>query len=231
MPVREDSRDGVERFSVSGEKERWLEFLSLEHATLAPPLDFSREDEAFLVARAPVRGRRIRDGRIPTGCGAPLFLQACAAASFLQASGLWLDEEDLFEAVWDMEEGTPRLWLARSPASLRRGGPGPAAAPVLAGFLDRLFSRRRRIEHPAARGLFDRLLATDARRTAARSSGFRARSVTFQSSPRGTRPARGRARSDPEADTSGRRTGARWPRRPAPCSETVLLASLRRRTA
>src|SRR5258706_1960922 len=162
MPVREDSRDGVERFSVSGEKERWLEFLSLEHATLAPPLDFSREDGTFLVARAPVPGRRIRDGRIPTGCGAPLFLQACAAASFLQASGLWLDEEDLCEAVWDVAEGTPRLWLVRSPASLSRGGPGPAAAPILAGFLDRLFSRRRRIEHPAARGLFDRLLATDA---------------------------------------------------------------------
>ena len=33
---------------------------------------------------------------------------------------------------------------------------------MLAGFLDRLFSRRRRIEHPAARRLFDRLLATDA---------------------------------------------------------------------
>jgi transcriptional regulator with AAA-type ATPase domain/tetratricopeptide (TPR) repeat protein len=162
MPVREDFRDGVERFSVSGAKERWLEFLSLEHATLAPPLDFSREDEEFLVARAPVRGRRIRDGRIPSGCGPPLFLQACAAASFLQASGLWLDEEDLREAVWDMAEGTPRLWLARSPASLRRSGPGPAAAPVLAGFLDRLFSRGRRIAHPSARGLFDRLLATDA---------------------------------------------------------------------
>src|SRR5204863_4264303 len=77
MPVHGPSRDGVERFSVSVAKERWPEFLSLEHATLAPPLDFSREDEAVLVARAPVRGRRIRDGRIPTGCGAPLFLQAC----------------------------------------------------------------------------------------------------------------------------------------------------------
>ena len=59
MPVREDSRDGVERFSVSGAKERWPEFLSLEHATLAPPLDIWREDEELIVARAPVRGRRM----------------------------------------------------------------------------------------------------------------------------------------------------------------------------
>lgn len=139
MPVRvESSRDGAERYSVSGAKERWLEFLSLEHATLPPPLDFAREEEEFLVHRARVPGRPIRDGRIPRACGAPLFLQAASAAAFLQASGLWLDEEDLRVASWDVENGTPRLWLTRSPASLRRGGPGPAAAAVLAGFLDRL---------------------------------------------------------------------------------------------
>jgi tetratricopeptide (TPR) repeat protein len=163
MPVRvESSRDGAERYSVSGAKERWLEFLSLEHATLPPPLDFAREEEEFLVHRARVPGRPIRDGRIPRACGAPLFLQAASAASFLQESGLWLDEEDLRVASWDVENGTPRLWLTRSPASLRRGGPGPAAAAVLAGFLDRLFSRGRRIAHPPARELFDRLLSTDA---------------------------------------------------------------------
>jgi len=163
MPVRvESSRDGAERYSASGAKERWLEFLPLEHATLPPPLDFGREQEEFLVYRARVPGRPIRDGRIPRGCGAPLFLQAAAAASFLQASGLWLDEEDLRLASWDVENGTPRLWLTRSPASLRGGGGGPATASVLAGFLDRLFSRGRRIAHPPARELFDRLLSTDA---------------------------------------------------------------------
>ncbi len=163
IPVRvENPRDGAERFSIPGTRERWLEFLSLEHSTLPPALDFAREEEEFLVCRARVPGRRIRDGRIPRACGASLFLQAAAAASFLQASGLWLDEEDLRAASWDVEKGTPRLWLTRSPASLSRGGPGPAAAAVLAGFLDRLFSRGRRIAHPAARDLFERLLAADA---------------------------------------------------------------------
>ena len=163
MPVGvESSRDGAERFSVPVAKERWLEFLSLEHATLPPPLDFAREGEELLVCRARVPGRPIRDGRIPRAHGAALFLQAASSASFLQASGLWLDEEDLRGASWDVENGTPRLWLTRSPASLSRGGPGPAAAAVLAGFLDRLFSRGRRITHPPARDLFDRLLSTDA---------------------------------------------------------------------
>lgn len=143
-------------------RERWLEFLNWEHATLPAPLDFEREDDEFRVRRAHVGGRKVRDGRIPRSYGASLFLQAAAAASSLQASGLWLDEEDLREAAWDVEEGTPRLWLTRSPASLRRGGSGPAAASVLAAFLDRIFSRGRRIADAPARDLFDRLLSTDA---------------------------------------------------------------------
>src|SRR6202162_1682454 len=70
MPVRvESSRDGAERYSASGAKERWLEFLPLEHATLPPPLDFGREQEEFLVYRARVPGRPIREGRVPRDRG------------------------------------------------------------------------------------------------------------------------------------------------------------------
>ncbi|HYR46575.1 MAG TPA: hypothetical protein VER78_06180, partial [Thermoanaerobaculia bacterium] len=107
-------------------------------------------------------GRRIAAGRIPKDHGAALFLQAAAVCSFLQASGFWLDEEDLALSVWDVEGGSPRLWLTRTPSAIRRGGPGPAPCAVLAAFLDRLFARGRRLAHPAARGLLERLLAADA---------------------------------------------------------------------
>jgi len=163
MPDREESSPEQDlRFSISGAKERWLEFLPLEHATLPLPRDFGREGDEFLLRRAARRGRGIAEGRIPKDHGASLFLQAAAASAFLQAFGLWLDEEDLNAASWDVEEATARLWLGGPPASVRRGGTGPAPSSVLAAFLDRLFARGRRITHPRARGLFDRLLATDA---------------------------------------------------------------------
>src|SRR5712692_4830284 len=160
-------RDGspveeIERFALSAAKERWSDFVSLEHATLAPPIDFARDGETFLVRRAVRHGRRIAAGRIPKDHGAALFLQAAAACSFLQASGFWLDEEDLALSAWDVEGGSPRLWLTRTPSAIRRGGPGPAPCAVLAAFLDRLFARGRRLAHPAARGLLERLLAADA---------------------------------------------------------------------
>ena len=79
-------------------------------------------------------------------------------SSFLQAWGLWLDEEDLLEARWDLRGGSPRLWLSRSPASVRRGGSGPARSAVLAAFLERLFGGRRGVERPEARAILDRLL-------------------------------------------------------------------------
>src|SRR5262245_28836692 len=121
MAVREDStRDRAERFVISSAKERWLEFLPHEHATLPLPLDFAREGEDLVVRRGLRRGRPVSHGRIPKDCAAPLFLQAAAAASWLQACGQWLDEEDLAESSWDVEAGTPRLWLPATPASLRR---------------------------------------------------------------------------------------------------------------
>ena len=163
MAAREESsREGALRFSLSGAKERWLELLPLEHATLPLTLDLAREGDELLLRRSSRRGRGISEGRIPKSHGASLFLQAAAALAFFQAFGPWLDEEDLRAASWDVEAGTARLWLAGPPASLRRGGTGPGASAVLAAFLDRLFARGRRIAHPGARGLLDRLLSTDA---------------------------------------------------------------------
>lgn len=156
------SPEGVERFLLPATRERWLEFVDLEHATFPLPLDFTREGEELVVRRARIGGRKISAGRIPKDYGAALFLQAAALFSFLQAAGFWLDEEDLCEAVWDFRDGTPRLWLTRTPASVRRGGPGPSVSAVLAAFLHRLFARGRKMAHPAASRLFDRLLAEDA---------------------------------------------------------------------
>lgn len=152
----------VERFLFSTTRERWLDLLALEHATLPLPVDFAREGEELLVRRAPIAGRKISAGRIPKEHSAALFLQAAAALSVFQSAGFWLDETDLTEALWDCRGGVPRLWLTRTPAAVRRGGPGPPPSVVLAAFLHRIFLRGRRIGPPAARHLFDRLLAPDA---------------------------------------------------------------------
>jgi transcriptional regulator with AAA-type ATPase domain len=153
---------GAERFLLSTTRERWLEFLPLEHATLPLPADFTREGEEFCVWRAPIAGRRISAGRIPKEHGTGLLLQAAAVVSVLQSAGFWLDETDLTEALWDCRGGVPRLWLTRTPAAVRRGGPGSPPSVVLAALLHRIFLRGRQIGPPAARTLFDRLLAPDA---------------------------------------------------------------------
>jgi transcriptional regulator with AAA-type ATPase domain/tetratricopeptide (TPR) repeat protein len=163
MRVREESsRKEAQRVSISGAKERWLDFLPLEHTTLPMPRDFGREGDELLLLCAPRRGRAICEGRIPKDHGASLFLQAAAVSAFLQAFGLWVGEEDWSAASWDVQEGVARLWLSGPPASVRRGGTPPTPSSVLAALLDRLFARRRRIGHPRARGLFERLLASDA---------------------------------------------------------------------
>ena len=152
----------VERFLLSTARERWLELLGLEHATLPLPTDFARQGEELVVWRTRASGRPISSGRVPAEDAAPLFLQAAAAMAFFQASGSWLDEEDLLEAVWDRCDGAPRLWLTRTPAGVRRGGPGPVCSALLAALLERLFSRSSRIARPAVRDLLERLRASDA---------------------------------------------------------------------
>src|SRR5262249_3879989 len=114
------SAPGVEKFSVSSAGERWLQFLSLEHATLPLPVALSRQDDDGIVRRSSTPGRRISAGRIPSDQAAALFLQAASACAFLQAFGFWLDEEDLTDAVYDRVGGAARLWLSRTPAGVIR---------------------------------------------------------------------------------------------------------------
>ncbi len=160
--VRQGPAVAVERFPLAASRERWLDFLQLEHATLPAPIDFAREGEELLVTRSVRPGRRIVDGRIARELAPLLFLQAVGLCSFLQAFGFSLDEEDLREAVFDLSDAGPRLWLNHSPRSVFHSGPGPAPSAVLAALLHRLFAQGRRIPDPTARSLFDRLLANDA---------------------------------------------------------------------
>jgi DNA-binding NtrC family response regulator len=156
------SAPGVEKFSVSAAGERWLDFLTLEHATLPLPVAFSRQGDEWIVRRSSIAGRRIAAGRIPRDQASLLFLQAAGLCAFLQAFGFWIDEEDLSNAIYDRAGGVARLWLTRTPASVQRGGPGPAPSAVLAAALHRLFARDRRMGFSAARSLLDRLVAPDA---------------------------------------------------------------------
>ena len=158
-PASHDIKGSPERFVLPATKDRWLAFLPLEHEVLCSPTAFEREADELVVWRAPAPGRPVSAGRIPREKAPALLLQAAGLAAFLQAFGFWLDETDLSGAQWEPDG---RLWLPRTPAAVGRGGPGPAPAAVLAGFVQRLFGRGRRIGEPAARALLDRLLAPDA---------------------------------------------------------------------
>ena len=159
-PVSQEKPGSPERFVLSATRERWLAFLPLEHEVLPLPIAFDRAGEEFLVHRAPAPGRPVSGGRIPRDLGPALLLQAAGIGAFLQANGFSLDEDDLANAAW--EPGTGRLWLTRTPVSVCRGGPGPALSAVLAGFVQRLFGRGRRVSEPAARALLERLLVEEA---------------------------------------------------------------------
>src|ERR1700687_6040555 len=136
----EASAPGVERFSVSATHERWREFLGLEHATLPVPIAFSREGDEWIVRRSPIAGRRIAAGRIPSEQAPGLFLQAACLCAFLQASGFWLEKDDLAGAVYDKAAGIARLWIARTPASILRGGSGPGPSAGAGAFLTPVFT-------------------------------------------------------------------------------------------
>ena len=161
IDVRHGPAFAVERFALAAVRERWLDFLTLEHATLPAPVEFAREGEEFVVTRAPRAGRGLLDGRIAREHAPFLFLQAAGLCSFLQAFGFSLAEEDLRAAVFDVSDSGPRLWLNRTPRAVPQSGPGPAPSAVLAALIHRLFAQGRRIPDPAARSLFDRLLAND----------------------------------------------------------------------
>src|SRR5262249_13814274 len=122
----------------------------------------ARAGDEWIVERSPVSGRRIAAGRIPPGQAPAPFFQAARLFAFLHAFGLWLGEEGLSPAAYDRAGGIAPLSIARAPAAVFRGGPGPAPSAVLGAFLHRLFARGRRVGLASARSLFDQLTAPDA---------------------------------------------------------------------
>jgi DNA-binding NtrC family response regulator len=159
---RQSSAPTAERFPLPACRERWLELLELEHATLAAPVDYAREGEELLVWREPIAAASISEGRVPRPLRPLLFLQAASAAAFFAANGFPLTEEDLEQAAWEVSAGVSRLWLLRSPSAVRREAPPTPVARALAALLRRLHGNR--ITHPPTRMLFERLTAPEAER-------------------------------------------------------------------
>ena len=151
-----------ERFPIAASRERWLEFVELEHAALSPVGDFGREGEELLVWREAAAGRPIAEGRVPRPLAMQLFLQAAAAAAFFASHGFVLDAVDFDGARWEVCAGTARLWLARTPTAVARRAMANGPAVALHALLHRLFERGGRITTPAVRALLDRLDAHDA---------------------------------------------------------------------
>jgi hypothetical protein len=152
-----------ERFSIVACRERWLEFLELEHEILAPAVDFERDGDDVLVRREPVPGLRIADGRIPRTDAAALLLQAAACGAFLAARGFPLTPRDLEDAIWDVVSGTARLWLAKTPESVAAASASPSpVCQTLLWLLDRLLARGGRLGPGPARDLAQQLGSADA---------------------------------------------------------------------
>ena len=139
-----------ERFPIASSRDRWLEFLELEHDTLARVRDFARDGDELVVWRETSAGRVIADGRVPRSLATHLFLQAASAAAFFAARGFTLGPRDFDDSRWELSSGTARLWLTRTPGAVGSATPGsPAGALVV--FLQRLFERGGRITSPAVR--------------------------------------------------------------------------------
>ena len=151
-----------ESFPIASCRERWQEFLTLEHETLAAAVDYAAAGEELLVRREPAPGRPLAGSRIPRPWRAPLLLQAAASAAFFAARGFPLGEEDLDAAVWDAPGGAPRFWLTSTPAAVRAPSETPVSS-VLASALARIFSYAGGRMSPAgARALLAGLSARDA---------------------------------------------------------------------
>jgi hypothetical protein len=144
----------VERFPLALVRERWSEFLSLEHATLPLPLvDRARTAKSCASCGPRPPGRRVEDGRIPRTLAPELLLQAAAVARLFRAFGIALRAEDLTRAHWERTREGAKLWLAGSPAALSGEGDSPCPSRALAALLDRVAGTRRARHRPAARRL------------------------------------------------------------------------------
>ncbi len=153
-----------ERFPLPGDPERWIEFLELEHGTLPPAIEYFRESGELVIRREPIDARPLGERGVPAAHRAALLLQGAAAAAFFSAHGFSLSVADVEAACWDVERDCARLWLACAPESVRAqsGSAETPASAAVASLLRRLFPRSRRIPHPGARALLERLTSEDA---------------------------------------------------------------------
>jgi len=149
VPKPSAAASGPERFPIASCRERWLEFLALEHETLPPVADFAWSEGELLVRREPVTGRPLSGGRVPRPARAALLLQAAAAAAFFASRGFPLAADDFECAVWDVAGGAARLWLTRTPSAVRAVADTPTAEAIAAALI-RLFSREGGRVSPAA---------------------------------------------------------------------------------
>ncbi len=117
-----------EIYAIHSCRERWAEFLALEHETLSPAADFVLAGQDLLVRRKPACGLSLGARRVPRPFRAPLLLQAAAAAAFFASRGFPLVPEDFESALWDATGGIPRLWLTRTPSAVR--APTEASVPA-----------------------------------------------------------------------------------------------------
>ena len=127
----------AERRPIAACRERFLELLALEHATLPSIVDVARDGDALLLFRATVGGRPVLAGQVPARFRAALLLQAAAAAAFFASRGFPLRPEELAGASWEADGGDARLWIPRAPADETEAAPGCAAS--LAALLPALF--------------------------------------------------------------------------------------------
>ena len=125
----------LERFSIAACGDRWLDFAALAHETLLPVTDFAFSGDELLVRRDAqgVVGRVLAARRVPRPARAPLLLQASAAAAFFAMRGFPLGAPDFDAAVWDGEGSSARLWLTRTPESVR--APAADTGSVTQGLL------------------------------------------------------------------------------------------------
>ncbi|MDQ2970099.1 MAG: hypothetical protein M3R34_03060, partial [Acidobacteriota bacterium] len=117
----------LERFPFAAVRERWLELLPLEHATLPAPTHYRRNPAPFLVERQSLFGRRIAEGRI-LAAQEPALLLPAAFRPAPPSIGFWACSQDLREgnADGEGEPGAARLWETRTPAGVILPGARPS---------------------------------------------------------------------------------------------------------
>ena len=215
-----------ESYPIASCRERWLEFLVLEHETLAAAVDYGGDGEQLLVRREPAPGRALTGSRIPRPWRAPLLLQAASAAAFFASRGFPLAPEDLDDAHWEASGGVPRLGSPALPAPSGRRTRLPSATRSRMSWPG---SSRREEDgcRPPRRAPSSRASARAMRHSGAASTGWPRSSGPFPISGRRRPLRRSSAATASEAIRCGAPRRALSPRRRARSSAGGRRASSR----